>query len=118
MEFMPDTYIVNNDSVLFANLHNEVLNVLVSQGIVGLLIMVALVVAVLKNFFQKYKYTTEKNRKSIAILMGIVVGSAAGAMFISHMIYTFSASSPMFWLCLGYMVYLLKNADINKLEVE
>ena len=80
--------------------------------------MVALVVAVLKSFFQKYKYTTEKDRKSIAILMAIVVGSAAGAMFISHMLYTFSASSPMFWSCLGYMVYLLKNTDINKSEVE
>ena len=40
---MPDTYLAQ-DGVRFSHLHNEILNVLVSQGIIGLIIIVAFAV--------------------------------------------------------------------------
>ena len=43
-------------------------------------------------------------------MLAVVFGLAAGAMFGSLMFYMCTAATPMFWLCLGYMVYTLKNA--------
>lgn len=113
LEHMPETYIVNNGVNLFSNFHNEALNVLASQGVIGFLICSILVILILVLIFKKLKYVQQENKKDIAIMTAIVVGLAAGAMFLSLMVYTFCALSPMFWLCLGYMVYLLKNAKID-----
>ena len=118
LEHMPETYIVNNEVNLFSNFHNEALNVLASQGLVGFLIFAAFVILVIVLLFKKIKFVTIENKKSVAVMMAIVVGLASGAMFVSLMVYTFCALSPMFWMCLGYLVYLLKNTTDSKVDAE
>lgn len=110
MEKMPETYIINNGAKLFSNFHNEVINVLTAQGVVGFVIFIAMIVLLLVFILKNFRNLEGKDKKTAALLISVIVGLSAGAMFGSLMFYASTAASPMFWLCLGYLVYLLKNS--------
>lgn len=113
MEKMPDTYIISNGSELFSNFHNEVINIITAQGIVGFLIFAALVIIIVLILFKNYQKIEDTDRKAFAVMMSVIFGLSSGAMFGSLMLYASTAASPMFWLCLGYMIYLLKRPEKN-----
>lgn len=110
-EYMPNTYIVNNDFQQIRNLHNEFLNVLVSQGIIGILslilMIVPIVILVLKRLFSK----SEKEKLGYALFIGVAV-TTVGTMFTSAgYFYYVCPYSIMFWLMMGYLQRILMNGD-------
>lgn len=114
MEHMPETYIVNNDQTFFSNFHNEIINVLGAQGIVGFIIFVSIIVIILITIFKNAKYLKGKDKVIFAVMIAVIFGQTVGAMFVSLMFYMCTASTIMFWLCLGYMVYILKKSKEDR----
>lgn len=110
-----DTYIVNNGDEKFSTIHNEVLNVLVSQGIGGLIILIILISVILLKIFP-YFYRTfdpEEFRKRNFIFSSLIC-IICGSMFLTGMFYSNSPSTILFWYFLGYLVYLIQVTEGGK----
>jgi len=115
LEYVPYTYIVNNDYAYFTTFDNEIFNVLVSQGIIGLIILAWLVLTMFVNLFMNYFKVQKENQELLTILGSVAFGLAAAAMFCSVMFYHFSQNTILFWVALGCMMFVLKKSkDIYK----
>ncbi len=108
-ENMPQTYIVNNDFADMTTLDNEVVNILVSNGGIGLLCALALVIYVLVCIFKNFRYVNRSDKYFSALVISIPVALASAAMFSSLMFYHFSPNAIIFWFVLGRCLAFLKS---------
>lgn len=114
---LPDTYLVNNDFIEFHSMHNSFVDILVSQGILGVVIIAAYIILVLvlifKNFFkfkdEKYKYHTA--------LLSIIAPIFASMMFYSETFYMNTGGAFLFWLALGYLVQSVTSKNSEAKEI-
>jgi O-antigen ligase len=110
-EVQPDNYLVDNDYAQFTTLDNEVVNILVSQGLFGIVAFGAFVVAILIFCFKRlFKLKKEKQLLS-ALLVAVLFGLSLSAMFCSVMFYHLSVNTVLFWCFLGYLVHMLNKAE-------
>lgn len=105
---LPDTYIVNNDYGKFDSFHNVVIDVLVSQGVIGIVLLLGIGISVfvysVKKMFFEQKYKPLECRILFTIVLVIVID----AMFISAIFYVNSPETFLFWSMLGYLICFLK----------
>lgn len=114
---LPDTYLVNNDFIEFHSMHNSFVDILVSQGILGVVIIAAYIILVLvlifKNFFkfkgEKYKYNTA--------LLSIIAPIFASMMFYSETFYMNTGGAFLFWLALGYLIQSVTSKNSETKEI-
>ena len=105
---LPDTYIVNNDHGEFDSFHNVIFDVLASQGIVGMVIVLALGISIL-CFSIKGIFIKKAGRNiEVAVLLSMVIVLLAGSMFVSAIFYVNSPETVLFWTLLGYLVYSIE----------
>lgn len=119
--YLPETYIVNNDHTDFASMHNIVFDILVSQGMIGLLIMlffvIKIVILVIKSLVQfkgdDYKY--------LSFLVCIILPILCSTMFYSEVLYINTGGAMIFWSFLGILMHFInktmkqsKNPDGKK----
>ncbi len=106
-ENLPETYIVNNDHWDYSTMDNEVLNVFVSQGFPGLIILIVLVVCAVKFVFSRIWKLGQKDFWRASVLLLCIVMLCVSAMFQATMFYQNSPDANMFWMFLGYLVFML-----------
>ncbi len=104
-ENQPQTYLVNNDHGKFSNYHNVLFNILVGQGIVGLVLFLIMTVyaglGLIKTVYNSYG---TKNYLLCSMIFSLLVAMLASSMFVSEIIYTISVNMMMFWYLLGIML--------------
>ncbi len=115
-ENLPDTYIVNNDHWDYSTMDNEVLNVFVSQGFPGLLILAVLVIVAIKYVFSRIWKLGKEEFQRAQVLLTCIVMLSASSMFQATMFYQNSIDANMFWMYLGYLVFMLKEIPEKKNE--
>ncbi len=117
-ENLPDTYLVNNDYKEFKHLDNEFLNVLVSQGIIGALILLILIfncaVYILKRIFK----VSGTDFVIIQTLLSGLCCMCVGVMFRQGMFYYNGPNTVMFWMLLGYLISLLRINSNSLIKVK
>ena len=106
-ENMPDTYIVNNDYAVMITLDNEILNIMIANGIFGIISAVAFVGYILVFVIVKYRKEKKDEKYFVAIQLAILFPLACAAMFSSIMFYHFSPNAIMFWTVLGQLMAYL-----------
>lgn len=115
LENLPDTYLVNNDHVDYTTAHNAFIDVLVSQGVIGFAILVALIAAVLqimiKYYFANKRFLTDKFS---AFLLIIILCITCSCVFATDVIYLNSPTALLFWFCLGIFIRRVKSDPIEK----
>ncbi len=104
---MEDTYIVNNDYGKFDSFHNVVIDVLVSQGIVGISLFFIFVLLVIAYACKKVFTMGYCQIPRIQFLMVAVLVIAVDAMFISAVFFVNSPETIVFWTLLGYLIHQL-----------
>lgn len=107
----PDNYLVNNDFGDFTTLDNEVFNILVSQGTLGILAFAALVIVLLVFCFRNFLKVKKGNQYLISLLLASLLSLSCAAMFASVMFYHLSPNTVLFWCLLGYLVHILKKSS-------
>ncbi len=112
---MPETYIVNNDHGDFDSFHNVVIDVLVSQGMVGIILILLMggfyaVYLIKKIFVEKMRMNCKVN-----ILFVIVITLLVESMFVSSIFYVNSPETVLFWICLGYLMF---SVNENKVKIK
>lgn len=113
IENIPSTYIVNNDFSVFTAFHNTVIDVLASQGIIGIIILILFCSIIIKEIV-KFSNLEDENKNIVIILITICATIACSAMFLSHVFYVNTPTTAVFWLVLGYLVYFLRDNKENK----
>ena len=104
---LPDTYVVNNDHGNFGNMHNEYLNVLVYQGVIGAVILVLFIVRAIYIIFNNMFKLENQKFYYYSMLFTLVAIVAAAMMFVLEGVYTNSVGAFVFWSALGYLVHFL-----------
>lgn len=110
IENIPSTYIVNNDLAVFTAFHNTIIDVLVSQGIVGIIILILFIIVIIKEMF-KITNIKEKDIEIVIILITICATIGCSAMFLSHIFYVNTPTTAIFWLTLGCIIYFLEKEE-------
>lgn len=101
---VPDTYILNNDQGRFNCMHNSLLDVLVSQGILGFGVFVAFGIVVFLNFCKNLRLIKrEDDYLFVTVVFSAVAVLLISSLFISQIIYINSIGGILFWIFLGYL---------------
>lgn len=119
-ENLPETYLVNNDYMEMDTFDNEVINILVSNGILGFVPFILFVVCVLAFVIRYFVRRREKGFGFELMLFTGVGGIAAAAMFRSAIFYSNTTVANMFWIMLGALVALIqisKSSDCKEERV-
>lgn len=104
---MENTYIVSNDYGKFDSFHNVVIDVLVSQGVVGISLFFIFTIMVIV-FVYRNVFIMDGNKKiEIQFLVVSVFVIAFDSMFISAVFFVNSPETVIFWTLLGYLIFLL-----------
>ena len=115
---LPETYLVNNDSGTFGNYHNMLFNVLVGQGIVGIiLIMIMIIYAGISLIKVLYNAYDKEDYMLLVMIFALLIAALASAMFLSEVIYAISVNMMLFWYLLGIMLsYKEKKEEVQELS--
>lgn len=108
---MPDTYIVSNDYGKFDSFHNVLVDILASQGLIGIVLLTVFVMAVLIFVFKKLFLSGHPKSLCIQVLLVSVFVIAFDAMFISAVFYVNSPETVIFWAFLGYLIHSLNKEE-------
>ena len=110
---IPDSYLINNDLATFDVFHNSFIDILVDQGIVGIVItlvfMGGVIVMLIKTFRRR-----EYDAGVMALLFGGVAMLGFSGCVLSVLVYVNCGLSYLFWLFLGYLVYFCRRGDQEK----
>lgn len=112
LEEIPETYIVNNDMGDFDSMHNIVVEILVQQGILGMIIFVIFLIYCIAILVRKHKCIKTENQEFASICFSIICAIVAASMLMPTVIYLNSPESYMMWLCLGYLMVVVEK-DTN-----
>lgn len=107
-ENLPETYIINNDYANFDAMHNVFLDVLASQGVVGIVIFLIFLIAAAVFIIKNLKYIHERHWLINAMMFSCCLSIGISSMFLSHILYVNNPTTYLFWACLGYLVYSMK----------
>lgn len=105
---MPEGFIAKSG---FESMHNSIIDILVSQGGIGIALFVALVVSVFITFFKKAPLLNDEDRRMFIYFFTCLTLIFGSMMFYSETFYMNTGSAFNFWMILGILVnYILPNA--------
>ncbi|MEF9941995.1 MAG: O-antigen ligase family protein [Lachnospiraceae bacterium] len=104
-EHLPDSYAINNEHGEYSNMHNAFVNILVYQGVAGIVLFGIFTMSV---FFYIWKYMWKVKDEDFGYVMCMI--TCVGCVVISMCVllegvYTNSPGSFVLWSFLGYLVH-------------
>ena len=103
---------VNNDLGDFDSTHNLFLDILVSQGIIGLVIMLSffacIAISIIRKLLSDKNFAIILSEPFNAAIVGILCSISCTSMFVLDVLYLNSAETILFWSCMGYLSRILK----------
>lgn len=106
---LPDCYMINNDGDVFAAFHNMFFDLLASQGIIGILIFLTIVLRTICFIFKNFLKLNFEDQATCICLFSICIAIAASSMFVSDILYINNQCTVLFWLFLGYLIRFCRN---------
>lgn len=111
-ENLPETYLVNNpEGAKYDSLHNSVLDILVSQGIIGIGILLALIGNTFVLMKKRIRSVRYEDREFMVICFVLFTAMAAASMFLTLVFYLNAPETYIFWLCFGYFMAILQKGE-------
>lgn len=104
-ENLPDSYLLTNDYVVFNAFHNMFMDLLASQGILGVLVFLAIIIMSLCYLFKYRKAIAEENRVDCAFLFSVIVSMVVSSLFVSEILYVHNQVTVFFWLMWGFLIH-------------
>ena len=103
-ENLPDTYILTNDHMVFSSMHNVVMDILVGQGLVGVVLFLAAAVWVLVSILRRTSAFFKSERfYEYAAAFSLVTTAVVSSMFMTELVYVITPLTLMFWISLGVL---------------
>lgn len=108
-ENLPNSYLLINGYAIFDAFHNIFVDLLVSQGIVGCVIFLVIIVMSLKYLIQNIRYIDEDKIEICIFLFSVCVGILCASFFVSEVLYVNNQVTVLFWTFWGYLIYFVNN---------
>lgn len=115
-EELPDCYMLTNGFAIFDAFHNVIMDLLASQGIVGLVIFMVIIILSLKYLLSNIKRIEDEDKLKCILLFVCCVGIVVSGMFVSHILYVNNQTTVVFWLLWGYLMYYVTVGSVNNKE--
>lgn len=107
----PNTYIINTEyGGYYDSFHNTLMDVLVSQGLIGILIVATILVNTVVYLKGNWKFD-QKRFKIQAACLAIMFALGISSMFLSMIFYLNSPQTYIFWLVFGYFLILVSGTE-------
>lgn len=111
-ENLPETYLVHNpENAKYDSLHNSVMDILVSQGLIGIVIFLFLIGNTIRLMKKKIYAIRGENREFLTVCFAVMAAMGIGSLFLSMVFYLNAPQTYVFWLCFGYFVGMLGEGD-------
>ena len=105
-ENLPDLYILTNDHMVFSSMHNVLMDVLAGQGLVGLLLFLAMAAFVLVRLLKHTAvFFADERFYEYAAAFALVVTAVVSSMFMTELVYVITPLTLMFWISLGTLAH-------------
>lgn len=104
-EHVPQSYVINNSQGDYVSLHNEYINILVYQGILGLGIFLAFGILTIIKWIKKLPSVKPEDRDYIGVLTACVLVVLLAMVFLMEGLYTNSPGAFLLWTFLGYFMH-------------
>lgn len=110
-ENLPNTYAINNNQGQYVSLHNEYLNIMVYQGILGIVSFLTFGILVLYKWWKTVSKRNQLDYKYIGVLSANVLVVAIAMVFLMEGLYTNSPAAFVLWTFLGYLMQYTQNKE-------
>ncbi len=111
-EVMPDSYIITNDHMVFYTMHNFFVDVLVSQGILGIATIMGAALWMVIFLLKKFKlFNNGKNASLNFVALSVALTVIASSLFMTEIVYVITPLTLMFWLSMGALMNNLQKED-------
>lgn len=112
-EVMPDSYILINDHMVFYTMHNFFVDVLVSQGVLGIATIMGAALWMVIFLLKKFKlFNNGKNASLNFVALSVALTVIASSLFMTEIVYVITPLTLMFWLSMGVLMNNLQKEDI------
>ena len=115
-EHVPQSYVINNSQGEYVSLHNEYINILVYQGVLGFGLFAAFGILTLVKWCRSLHLVKQEDRDYICVLTGCVLVVLVTMVFLMEGLYTNSPGSFILWTFLGYLMQYFSRKE--KAETE
>lgn len=103
----PDSYMLTNDYKVFDAFHNFMVDLLVSQGVIGFALFALIMVLSLIHIGAKAAEIPEGDQLKCAFLFSLCCALVSSGFFLSHILYVNNMTSVVFWIFWGYLIYFV-----------
>lgn len=111
---LQDAYLLTNGFAIFDAFHNMFMDLLASQGAVGILIFIGIILLSLRYLFINAKQLEADEAFISIMLFSICLGIVVSSLFVSEILYVHNQTTVVFWLLWGYLFCIYnKNKKIN-----
>ncbi|NTU89709.1 MAG: hypothetical protein HGA54_07375 [Actinobacteria bacterium] len=90
-------------------MHNTFVDVLASQGIIGFVLFVSLVLGILVYIFRRIGQLEKGLYAYATVLFCSLLVPATSMLFYTEVLYINTVGSVIFWMFLGYLIHLLSH---------
>ncbi|MBP5618109.1 MAG: O-antigen ligase family protein [Clostridia bacterium] len=111
-ENLPDTYILTNDHMVFYTMHNVFVDVMVSQGAVGLLLFLSAGVWIFAAILRRMRALLYgEHGYAVALAFAIAVTAVASSLFMTELVYVITPLTLLFWISVGALAHAASRTD-------
>ena len=103
-ENLPKTYILNNEVVKYDSLHNMFIDVAVSQGIIGIVIVFLMIGNTIRVIWKSVLKLKREDYDILIFSFVIVVAMTMASQFYTYLFYLHAPQTFFFWVCMGYLM--------------
>lgn len=113
-ENLPDCYMISNDFATFNAFHNMFMDLIASQGIVGFVVFIVIILSSLWYLLKHYKTIPEADKPACAFLFSACAAMLASSLFVSEILYVNNQVTVLFWTLWGFLIYFVKKGEQQK----
>ena len=88
---------------LFDAFHNMIMDLLASQGIVGIVLFIFIIIHSLESIIKCFRFASVKKKNECAYLFSVCMAVVASSMFVSEILYVNNQITVIFWILWGYL---------------
>ena len=113
-ENLPDCYMISNEFATFNAFHNMFMDLIASQGIVGFVVFIVIMLSSLWYLLKHYKTIPEADKPACAFLFSACAAMLVSSLFVSEILYVNNQVTVLFWTLWGFLIYFVKKGEQKK----
>lgn len=109
---LPNTYAINNSQgTKYVSLHNEFVNILVYQGVLGIGLFILFIIMAVRLWWKSLRNINPEDYDYFTVLSSCVLVIGVAMLFLLEGLYTNSPGTFILWSFTGYLMHYCKKVE-------